>query len=162
MKRLLPQPLLSLALFVTWLLLVNSVDPGQLVLSAILALLIPQITIHFWPEKTRVRRPLVLIRFIGAVLIDIVVANIAVARLILGPVSALRPKFVQYPLRLRDDFAIMALANTISLTPGTVSSDISEDRRYLLIHALDVGDEAALVDTIRTRYEQPLMEVFDQ
>ncbi len=161
MKNLLPQPLLSLALFLTWLLLVNSTEPGHLVLSAVLALLIPHITIRFWPEKTSVRRPLVLIRFIGTVLIDIIVANIAVARLILGPVSALRPKFIHYPLQLRGDFAITALANTISLTPGTVSSDISPDRRFLLIHALDVSDEDALVAAIRVRYEQPLREIFE-
>ena len=52
------------------------------------------------------------------------------------------------------------LAGTISLTPGTVSSDISSDGRALLVHALDVADPAAEVARIKQRYETRLMKVF--
>ncbi|MCY1543414.1 multicomponent Na+:H+ antiporter [compost metagenome] len=52
------------------------------------------------------------------------------------------------------------LASVISLTPGTVSVDFSDDRKTLLVHGLDVPDEAAMVHEIKTRYEAPLLEIF--
>jgi multicomponent K+:H+ antiporter subunit E len=92
---------------------------------------------------------------------DIVTANIAVARLILSPGRPVRPAFVVLPLTLRTDLAISLLANTICLTPGTVSARLSLDQQELLIHALDLDDPQALVETIRRRYETPLREVFE-
>ena len=73
----------------------------------------------------------------------------------------LRPGFVELPLDLTDEFAITLLASTISLTPGTVSADVSEDRRTLLIHALDVDDQDAMIRQIKQRYERPLKEIFE-
>ena len=77
---------------------------------------------RFWPEPVPVHRPLVLLRFIGVVLYDIVAANLQVARLILGRPRNLRPAFLAVPLDVRSDLGISLLANTISLTPGTVSA----------------------------------------
>ena len=91
---------------------------------------------------------------------DIVVANLQVAKLILGPVGRLRPAFVEIPLQLNDELALTMLASIISLTPGTVSADLSDDKRMLLVHSLDVDDEEELVRSIQTRYEAPLLEVF--
>jgi multicomponent K+:H+ antiporter subunit E len=65
------------------------------------------------------------------------------------------------PLDVREDFTITLLASTISLTPGTVSADLSVDHRYLLIHALHVEDEAATIAQIKQRYEAPLKEIFE-
>ena len=101
-----------------------------------------------------------MLRFLVMVLWDIVVASITVTRLSLGPISKLRPRFVRVPVALDDDFALTALASTISLTPGTVSAEIAPDRGYIIVHALDVDDEAALVRTIKERYEAPIKEIF--
>lgn len=162
MKRLLlPHPVLTLALASIWLLLNNSLAPGHVVLGLLLGWTIPLFTRRFWPEEVRIRRPLRLLRFIGVLLHDIVVANLAVARLILGPPRRLRPAFVMYPLALKSDLAISLFANTICLTPGTVSARLSADHGHLLIHFLHVDDAAALIDTIRLRYETPLKEVFE-
>ena len=84
-----------------------------------------------------------------------------VAALILRGPSHLRPAFIQIPLELKSDFAISLLANTISLTPGTVSAWLSEDRRTLIVHTLDTGDAAALVAEIKQRYEAPLKQIFE-
>ncbi len=161
MSRLLPHPLLSVVLLAVWLLLVNSVEPGHIVLGAVLGLLIPQLTHLFWPDRPRIHRPLVLTRFVLVLLGDIVIANISVARLILGPAARLRPAFITLPLDLRDDFTITLLASTISLTPGTVSADISHDRKTLLIHSLDVADADEMIRHIKQRYEAPLRESFE-
>ncbi|MFN3580032.1 MAG: Na+/H+ antiporter subunit E [Pseudomonas sp.] len=160
-RALLPHPWLSLFLVLVWQLIMNEQSFGNLLMGLVLAWGIPLITHPFWPNPPTLHRPGVLLRFVLRVLGDIVTANLEVAKLILGPSINLRPAFVEYPLDLTHDFAISLLASTISLTPGTVSSELSEDRRTLLIHALDVGDEAELIATIKQRYESPLMEVFE-
>ena len=157
----LPHPFLSLLLLVLWLLLFNTVTLAHVLFGLLLGILVPLFTSRFWPGSPRVRRPLRLARYALLVLGDILVANVQVAWLILGPSARLRPAFVQYPLELREDFSITLLASTISLTPGTVSADVSADRRTLLIHALDVDDEAALIAQIKQRYEAPLKEIFE-
>lgn len=161
MKRLLPHPLLSAILLVLWLLLANELSVGHLLLGAVLGWAVPLYTARFWPEEVRVRRPLVLLRFILVVLYDIVVANVTVARLILGPGERMQPAFLTMPLALRSEVAISLLANTISLTPGTVSAYLSADRRSLIIHSLHTTAPDELLETIRQRYEQPLKEVLE-
>jgi multicomponent K+:H+ antiporter subunit E len=161
LQRWFPHPYLSLLLVVIWLLLVNSLAPGHLLLGTLLAILIPRFTNAFWtdrPQQLHLRR---LVVFTLRVIWDILVANIQVAKLILGPARNLQPAFIHYPLELRSEFAITVLANTISLTPGTVTAHVSEDGTSLLIHALDVDNEEAVLRHIRERYEIPLKEIFE-
>lgn len=160
MKNWLPQPLMSLSLWLVWLLLAQSLAPGHLLLGGLLALGLPLFTVRFWPETNRIQRPILLLPYLAVLLWDITLANLIVARRILGPVHRLRPAFIRLPLALNSDLAIVVLAHTISLTPGTVSTQLSPDRRVLLIHTLDVDDEAELIAHIKKRYEQPLKEIF--
>ncbi|SNX59043.1 multisubunit potassium/proton antiporter, PhaE subunit [Nitrosomonas ureae] len=162
MARLLPHPILSPTLTVLWLLLVNSITPGQIVLGLLLGWMIPLLTQRFWPEVVTIRKPFTLLRYIGLLLLDIIMANFTVARLILGDLDRLKPVFIQLPLSVTSDLAISLLANSITLTPGTVSARLSEDRRYLLIHALNEADPDTLIATIKQRYERPLQEIFEQ
>lgn len=159
-RRWLPHPVTSAILFVVWLLLNHTLSPGHLVLGAALAVLIPMFTRRFFPEPVYLGRPGTILRFLLTVLWDIVVASVTVARLTLGSTSRLRPRFVRVPVAIADDFALTALASTISLTPGTVSAELAPDREHILVHALDVDDEAALVRAIKERYEEPIKEIF--
>lgn len=160
MKRWLPAPMLSAALWATWLLLNNTLDPAHVALGAVLALAIPLYTERLWPERPRPRRPGVALRLLLVVLRDIVLSNLEVARRVLGPEASLRPGFVWLPLAVRDPYAIATLAGIITLTPGTLSAELSPDRRHLLIHALHLEDPEALVADIKARYEAPLLEIF--
>lgn len=162
MRRLLPHPLLSAVLAILWLLLVNELSAGALVLGALLGWLIPFATSRFWPEQIRIRHPGVLLRFLGVFVVDIVRGSVQVAWLILKGPAPLRPAFVDVPLALTTDLAISLLANTISLTPGTVSARLSLDKRTLVVHTLDTADAAALVAEIKRRYEAPLKRVFEE
>ncbi|QGU33624.1 Na+/H+ antiporter subunit E [Thermochromatium tepidum] len=161
MKRWLPHPLLTLLLALIWMVLTNSLTPGSLLLGLGLGWLIPIFTRPFWPDPLPVRRPLTLMRFLILVGYDILVANLAVAWLILRGPRHIRPAFVMVPLELRSELAISLLANMVSLTPGTVSSWLSPDRRILVVQGLNVADPEALVDTIKRRYEAPIREVFE-
>ncbi|WGZ93088.1 MAG: Na+/H+ antiporter subunit E [Candidatus Thiothrix putei] len=159
LKRFLPHPLLSVFLLLIWLLLNNTLAMGHVVLGAGLALLIPFLTVGFWPERVCVRRPWVLLKFVAVVLWDIVVANLNVAVLILGSTHKLQPAFMRLDLDIRSPLGVSLLANTISLTPGTVSCEVSADRQHLMIHALHVTDVEASIREMKQRYEQPLIEV---
>ena len=159
-KRWLPRPLLTLLLWAVWLLLNNTFAPGHVVLGLILAIIIPWLTFHFWTPQATVKRPFVFLRFILVLLYDILVANLHVARRILGSERTLRPAFFEVPLDITGDFPITMLASTITLTPGTVSAQLSEDRKRLLVHSLDVEDIAAAIAEIKQRYETPLKEMF--
>jgi multicomponent K+:H+ antiporter subunit E len=159
-RKLLPHPIGSAALLLFWLWLNNTVAPGHVLLGALLGWVLPLLTRRFWPEQERVSRAWKLLPFAGVVLGDIVTANLRVARAVLGPVERLQPGFARVPLDLRSDVGIAVLANTISLTPGTLSADLTEDRRELVVHYLDERDPQALVADIKRRYERRLQEVF--
>lgn len=160
MRRWLPFPLFSLCLWVIWLLLADQVSLGQCLLGALLAWLLPLLTRSFWLAPPRVKKPLALLRFLVMVGWDMLIANFQVARWVLLTPGRLQPAFLEVPLDLTDDFVITLLASTISLTPGTVSADVSEDRSKLLVHALNASDPDTLVAEIKARYETALKEVF--
>jgi multicomponent K+:H+ antiporter subunit E len=158
--RILPQPLLSLAVAFLWLALAPAVGIGSLILAALLGLTVPWATRAFWPDPPRLVRPLAGLRLFLVVLFDIVVANWQVARLVVGPLERLHPRFVAVPLDIEDPFLATILGSIVSLTPGTVSIDIDRAGARLLVHALNVEDEDKLIAAIKSRYEAPLKEMF--
>ncbi len=155
-----PRPYLSVCLFIVWQLLVGELSGASLVMGLILAWILPLLTRRVWPDNPPFRKPWRMPAYLLTVAWDILVASFAVASLVLNLNRSPRPAFVVYPLTLKHPMAISILASTISLTPGTVSADISDDESTLLIHALDVDDDQALIDAIRERYEKPLQEMF--
>ncbi|MGI5307988.1 Na+/H+ antiporter subunit E [Rheinheimera sp. WS51] len=170
-NRLLPSPFTSLVLFTVWLLLNQSLAPIHLFFAVILAVVLPLITTKFRDKQPRIKKPLLVARYMLRVLGDIVAANLEVAVIILGPRHKLKPAFVRVPIDIHHSLPLTILANTVSMTPGTVSADIyphddSIDssqplpQRWLLIHVLNLSDEAKLIESIKQRYEAPLKEIF--
>jgi multicomponent K+:H+ antiporter subunit E len=162
LRRLIPHPILTLLLTLVWLLLVNRFSLNSLVFGFLLGIIIPFITQPFWPDRPRLRNPAMIVEYTLVVLYDIVMANIVVARLILFKRNAdLHPNWVCIPLDLRTPEAITVLAATITLTPGTVSADLSDHGHSLLVHCLDAPNPEAVRDEIKDRYERRLMEIFE-
>ncbi|ALM51599.1 Na+/H+ antiporter subunit E [Halomonas huangheensis] len=160
-QRWLPTPVLSVLLLIVWLLLVNDLSVGHLLLGGTLAIVIPLLTQRFWDVQPNISNGFKLLRFFLRVVGDIIIANLQVAWIIINPWRRTRPHFIEYPLTLEKKFAITVLASTITLTPGTVSANVRMDGKTLLIHALDVEDDETLIRTIRERYEMPLKEIFE-
>jgi multicomponent K+:H+ antiporter subunit E len=161
MRRLLPHPGLSALLLFIWMLMLNAFSMGWLVLGIVFAILVPLFTAPFWPDRPAMRWGVPLLAYLLLVVWDIFVANFHVAKLILFRRSRdLRTCWLAIPLDLHSAEAITLLAGTISLTPGTVSADISTDGRHLLVHALDVVDPPAEIARIKARYERRLLEIF--
>ncbi|MFG1280048.1 Na+/H+ antiporter subunit E [Xanthobacter autotrophicus] len=160
--RLLPHPLLTVLVTLVFVFLMNEVTPGVVVLGLILGFAIPLLTAPFWPGRPRLKAPLTVAEFMLVVLWDIIVSNIEVAKLILfRRGDSLRTRYVTVPLDLEAPEAIALLAGTITMTPGTVSADLSADGKALLVHCLDTGDPAATVAAIKARYERRLKRIFE-
>lgn len=162
LKRLFPHPYLTLTLIVFWFLLVNQWKVGSLVMAVILATVIPHLTSVWWPDRPKIRSPLRLAAYIVLVLWDVIVANFQVARIVLFmPKDKIRSAWVTVPLDLRSPEAISLLAGTITMTPGTVSADMSSCGRALLVHSLHAPDPDAVRDDIKARYESRLKRIFE-
>lgn len=155
----LPHPLLSILLWGLWLLLNNTLAPGHMVLGALLAWLIPLFTLGFWPDRVCLHKPWLILKYLVRLVEDTLVANLHMARWVLKSNTKLHPTFVLLELTVTSPWAISALATTVSITPGTVVCDVTPDQRYLLIHILHTNDPAALVTTMKQRYEQLLLEI---
>jgi multicomponent K+:H+ antiporter subunit E len=155
---------MSVALAVAWMLAAGT-SAAQVAAALAVAVLMPLVTRRFIDEPfghlRGVRGAMRAAGFTLLVLWDIVVANVVVARLVLGPPGRLRPAFIEIPLELEQPLPIALLASIITMTPGTVSSDLSDDRRRLLVHVLDAPDPPALVAQIKSRYERALKEIFE-
>ncbi|MEP3350410.1 MAG: Na+/H+ antiporter subunit E [Marinomonas sp.] len=155
-----PMPFHSLLLFTVWLLLNNSVSAGHIVLATFFAITIPWLVMGMRDEHPKILKPWLAIRYVLMVMWDIVVANLEVALLIIGPLKRLKPGFVAVPIEMNSDLGITILASTVSLTPGTVSAEVSKDRAWLYIHALHLDNDAELIESIKQRYEKPIKEIF--
>lgn len=161
-KKLFPHPLLTLLLTAVWMMLINSISLGGLILGLFLGVTVPLLTSAYWPKRPRLRNPLMIAEYICIVLYDIVVANLIVAKAILFKRNdEMKSGFIAVPLDIRTPEAITVLAGTITMTPGTVSSDVSADGHSLLVHHLDEADQDTLRKTIKDRYERRLMEIFE-
>jgi multicomponent K+:H+ antiporter subunit E len=157
-NKLAPFPILSLMLAASSLAL-TGLSPGDVALAFVLALAIPRIAAPFLGPLPGIRSAGAALRLIARVLWDIVVANLTVARLVLGPVARLQPRFLMVPLEVRHPHAIALLASIVSIVPGSVSIGFTPDGRTLLLHVLHVEDEERFIATIKERYERPLMEI---
>ena len=160
--RVFPHPQLTAFLVLTWLLLVNKVTLGNILLGTFLGVAIPGITQPYWPNRPQITRPLLAAEYILIVLWDIVVANVIVAKVILFKSNAnTKSHWITVPLDITSPEAITILAGTITMTPGTVTSMLSADARHLLVHCLDTDDPDAVCAEIKQRYERRLKEIFE-
>ncbi|SMY07142.1 Na+/H+ antiporter subunit E [Flavimaricola marinus] len=162
LRWLLPHPSLTLLLTLVWVLLQQTYSPGMAVFGLILGIVIPISTARWWPDRPGRFRLLPMFSYVLLVVWDIIVANIQVAWIVLTrPNARIRSTWVIVPLDLRTPEAITVLAGTITLTPGTVSADLSDEGHSLLVHALDTDDPDAVRDDIKNRYERRLKEIFE-
>ncbi|BBK41942.1 cation:proton antiporter [Allostella vacuolata] len=161
MSRILPYPALAAALLVMWLLLNQSVAPGQMLLGSIVGVLAALAMAALRPEKPRIRRLGLVLRLVALVTIDVARSNLAVARIVLaGGRREQTSAFLHVPLRLTDRHGLAVLACIVTATPGSAWLEYSPARSCVLIHVLDLIDEQQWIDTLTNRYETLLLEIF--
>ncbi len=159
-RRWLAHPVMSALLAAGWLMLQQSLDAGNLIAAALLALVIPRMVGGFIGDGFRLRAAGPALRLIAVVLWDIVQSNITVAKLVLNPARTPQPAWVPVPLDITHPNGIALFASIITMTPGTVSCIVDETRGEILVHALDCSDPDAAARDMKARYEAPLREIF--
>jgi multicomponent K+:H+ antiporter subunit E len=152
-----------LGLTFLWLLLNQSLAPGQVLLGAALSVLLAWASSPLRPLQAHIRRLDLAALLLLQVCMDIARSNIRVALIVLGlpRKRSLRSGFLDVPLDLRDPHGLAALAAIVTSTPGTVWVGLSPDGSVLTLHVLDLRDEAQLVNLVKHRYERPLMRIFE-
>ncbi len=160
MRRWLPYPRLALSLFIVWLLLTQSFSPGQILLGGIVAILATHAMAALRPEPSAIGPLKASLKLAGRVAVDIVRSNFAVAAIVLFPRQERVAGFVRLPLELRNRNGLAVLALIITATPGTIWVQFDRGRGILLVHVLDLIDEAEWIRLVKLRYEAPLLEIF--
>lgn len=164
---------LNILLALAWVVINNSYTPADLIVGLIFGFLVLRVSwraLSDEPFSARryfrfySRRPLTMtwrwVRFLAFGFVEIVKSNIAVTKAVLSPKMNLRPGIVAIPLDLKSDEGITTLANLITLTPGTVTLDVSSDRKTLYIHAFEVGDPEALRRETKASFERRVKELW--
>ncbi|MBT0586016.1 Na+/H+ antiporter subunit E [Alteromonas oceanisediminis] len=161
LQRIMPMPLHTLLLLIVWLMINSTLSVGHILLGSVLGIAIPLLCAPLRVPQPSIKRPLKLVKYVLIVLKDVVVANIEVAILVVGPMRRIKPGFVAVPLDLTDTLPITVLASTVTMTPGTVSADVSFDRKWLYVHVLNMPEnEQDIIDLIKQRYESRVKEIF--
>jgi multicomponent K+:H+ antiporter subunit E len=159
-RWILPHPLVSAGLLAMWLLLSETVMPGPVLVGLLVALLGGRALGLLQPEPVRIRRPDLILRLALHVLVDVARSNWAVALVVLRPRPERHAAFIRMPLALREPHALATLACILTATPGTAWVEFDPEDGQLLLHVLDLVDEAEWVQIVKHRYEQPLLEIF--
>ncbi len=152
-------PVLSLLLAVSWLALSRSVEPVHLLSATLIGLIVPRLLRGLLHVGSPIRWSPA-IRLTLVVLWDIVMSNITVAKLVLGPMSRPQPAWLRVPLASEHHRVNALFASIITMTPGTVSAVVDEDARCIWVHALNCDDADAMVADMKARYEAPLLTIF--
>lgn len=114
-------------------------------------------------QRGSLRKAAKILSLVGLFLYELMASAVRVAFVVLHPdlKSVLKPAIVAVPLTVKSDAEITLLANLITLTPGTLSVDVSKDRSVLYVHALSMDDADALIADIANGFEARIKEVFN-
>jgi len=99
------------------------------------------------------------LRYVFVFLVEVIKANIQVVKIVLSPTLNITPGIIAYRMDVKSDAGITLLANSITLTPGTLTVDLSKDKKTLYIHALHIEDAQVLKHSIKNSLERYSKEV---
>jgi len=153
------QLLLNILLAIAWVLLVGEVEIETFVEGMIIGYLILWISRSALGGTKYFSKIPVTIKFILYFIKELILANLKVAFDIITPKDYMRPGIIAIPLDAKSDIEITLFANLLTLTPGTLSLDVSSNKSVLYVHALYVKDADSFRDELKNGLEKRLLEV---
>lgn len=150
--------LLNLLLALVWMGVTGVGTFVNLVFGLVIGFAALWLTREIWGDTRYFRRLPLIVRLLLLFLYELVLSSLRVARDVLKPRMTFRPGIVAVPIDLKDDLQITMLANLITLTPGTMSVDVSDDRKHIYVHAMDIGDRDQLIRDIKDGFETRIRE----
>lgn len=157
----------SVALGIGWCFLHGAINLPNFLIGLVLGFLVirPFRQLYDIDEQASysdfIRRIPKIARYLSMLIVEIIKASIVVAKIVLQPKIDIHPGIIAVPVRTTKDVSITAIANTITLTPGTLTIDVSDDRSALYVHSIDVSDPKGLSDSIRDDLEEYVLEAFE-
>jgi len=155
MKRL----LMNLLLAIVWMALTGTFSAVNFIFGFLLSYFIIWIISRNDTDKRYFRRVPRIVSFAFFFIYELVKANIEVAYDVITPKFYMKPGIVAIPLTVETDIEITFLANLITLTPGTCSLDVSEDKKTLYVHAMYIHDKQKFIDGIKNGFEKRIIEI---
>lgn len=159
-QRLIPYPLLSICIFVMWVLL-TGFSPGHILLATVIAILVSRTMLSLLPEKPSLKLGWAIPKLAYYVALDIIQSNILTARIILFGRKDRKADFVLMPVQLRSPYALATLSIILTATPGTLWIQHDPSRHIILIHMLDLSQKDAWMAMVKDHYEPLLLEIFE-
>ena len=153
------QILLNFFLAFLWMFLQVSFNSKTFIIGYLLGLILIYSMRRFFKTELYLRRVFAVIYLTLLFFKELMMANIDVLKVILKPKLDIQPGIFALPTELKSDWEITLLANLITLTPGTLVIDISDDQKILYVHAIDVPDVQDAINGIKESFEKAIMEV---
>lgn len=151
--------LANILLAIIWVAVTGNFNPGNVLFGFFLSFFLLWVVtresgnIHYFKLVPRV------ISFFIFFLYELIKANIQVAYEVMTPNLNMKPGIVALPLDVKSDFGITMLANLITLTPGTLSLDVSEDRKFMYVHSMYIHDKKEFIKGIKNGFEKRIIEI---
>ncbi|OMP67791.1 Na+/H+ antiporter subunit E [Domibacillus epiphyticus] len=153
------QILLNVFLAFLWMFLQVSFNAQTFIIGYLLGLIVMFGMRRFFTHRFYMHRVWAVIYLFFLFLVELIKANIDVLKLVLRPKLNMRPGIFALETELKSDWEVTLLSNLITLTPGTLVVDVSDDNKILYIHAIDIGEVSEAVDSIKNSFEKAIMEV---
>lgn len=151
--------LANILLTIIWVFLTGSLAVVNFIFGFVVSFLILWIISSKDGNPKYVRFVPKIISFILFFLWEVIKANLQVAYEVITPKNNMKPGIVKVPLSAKTNIEITLLANLITLTPGTLSLDVSEDKKVLYVHSMYVHDKQEFIDEIKNGFERRLLEI---
>jgi multicomponent Na+:H+ antiporter subunit E len=153
------QILLNVFLAFLWMFLQVSFSARTFIIGYLLGLLVMFGMRRFFTHRFYMHHVWAVTYLFFLFLIELIKANIDVLKLVLSPQLTMRPGIFAMETELKSDWEVTLLSNLITLTPGTLVIDVSDDNKTLYIHAIDIGEVSEAIDSIKNSFEKAIMEV---
>lgn len=151
--------LLNILLAIAWIFLTGELEFQNFVEGFVIGFIIIFITRNVTSTSNYLKKIPKIIHFIFYFLFELIVANIKVTIDILTPRHRMTPAIIAVPLTIDRNYEISLLANLITLTPGTLSLDLSSDKKILFVHSMYVDDPEKFRNSIKNGFEKKIMEI---
>ncbi|MBB4826999.1 multicomponent Na+:H+ antiporter subunit E [Sporosarcina luteola] len=153
------QILLNVFIAVTWMFMTSSFSASTFVIGFLIGFILLFLTRRFFKSRLYFWKLWAALKLTLLFLKELTLSNISVFMLVIRPKMNLQPMIFAMPTELEHDWEITLLSSLITLTPGTIVVNVSDDQRTLYIHALDVDDVDEAIDSIKNSFEKAIMEV---
>ena len=153
------QILLNMVLAFLWMFIKVSYDPISFIKGYIFGLLVIFVLRRYFHSRFYLFRLWSIIKLILIFIKELIMSNVAIVKIVLKPTLDMRPAIFAMETVLTRDWQIMLLSNLITLTPGTLVIDVSEDNKTLFIHAMNIGEVEDEINSIKNSFEKAILEV---